>query len=144
MQDDSPAVSYRWSVIELQSNSGMARTIIMVFTCTGASKLFRASYVWGSLTVLHAKHNFFVHLLVVGRQLRKRTPSQNGLAETKSSLRAFSKFLLLYQGLQTVYKLLQSKLTSCTKDNSHVCSISAYNVSNFMQKKMWNTCFATI
>lgn len=59
MQDDSPAVSYRWSITELLSNSGKAGTIIMAFTCTGASKLFRPSCLRGSLAVLHAKLFFF-------------------------------------------------------------------------------------
>lgn len=125
MQDDSRAVSYRWSIIELLSNSGKSGTIIVAFTCTGASKLFRPSCLRGSLAVLHTKHFFFfVRLLIIRRQLRKRNPLHRGLEQNKSLLRVFSKFLLHYQGFQTVYKQLQSKLTLCMGHHSHVCSIS--------------------
>lgn len=60
MQDDSPAVSYRWSITELQSNSGKAGTIIMVFTCTGASKLFSKLVCEGGLIVFANQTLFFL------------------------------------------------------------------------------------
>lgn len=74
MRDDSPAVNYRWSIIELLSNSVKAGTIIMVFTCTGSSEIvaYESALLFSTLNII-----LFVHLLVIGRQLRKRNPFQD-------------------------------------------------------------------